>query len=106
MHLWCIVSWSWVQYIFGVASLVLCIVSYIAQACYRSGASTLFNIHSIFKAKLTGENTREVTYDILVSAISKKVVRSAEDSEPYMQIFVNLCMMNCKINGTVHIFSS
>ena len=42
MHLWCIVSWSWVQYIFGVASLVLCNVSYIAQACYRSGASTLF----------------------------------------------------------------
>ena len=27
MHLLCIVSWSWVQYIFGVASLVLCIVS-------------------------------------------------------------------------------
>ena len=41
MHLWCIVSWSWVQYIFGVVSLVLCIVSYIAQACNRSGASTL-----------------------------------------------------------------
>ena len=41
MHLWCIVSWSWVQYIFGVACLVLCIVSYIAQACYRSAASTL-----------------------------------------------------------------
>ena len=39
MHLWSIVSWSWVQYIFGVASLVL--VSYIAQACYHSGASTL-----------------------------------------------------------------
>ena len=33
--------WSWVQYIFGVAFLVLCIVSYIAQACYRSGASTV-----------------------------------------------------------------
>ena len=31
MHLWSIVSWSWVQYIFGVVSLVLCIVSYIAQ---------------------------------------------------------------------------
>ena len=30
------------QYIIGVASLVVCIVSYIAQACYRSGASTLF----------------------------------------------------------------
>ena len=44
MHLWCIVSWSWVQYIFGVASLVLCIVSYIAQACYRSGTSSLWNI--------------------------------------------------------------
>ena len=27
---------------FCVASLVLCIVSYIAQACYRSGASTLY----------------------------------------------------------------
>ena len=38
------VSWYWVQYIFGVASLVLCIVSYIAQACYRSGASTLYFI--------------------------------------------------------------
>ena len=23
MHLWCIVSWSWVQYIFGIESLVL-----------------------------------------------------------------------------------
>ena len=32
MHLWCIVSWPWVQYIFGVVSLVLCIVIYIAQA--------------------------------------------------------------------------
>ena len=29
-----------VQYIFVVASLVLCMVSYIAQPCYRSGAST------------------------------------------------------------------
>ena len=28
MHLWCIVSW--VKCVFGVASLVLCIVSYIA----------------------------------------------------------------------------
>ena len=35
MHLWCIVSWSWVQYIFGVASLVLCIVSYIAHLLYH-----------------------------------------------------------------------
>ena len=41
MHHWRIVSWPWVQYIFGVASLVLCIVSYIVQACYRSVASTL-----------------------------------------------------------------
>ena len=41
MHLWCIVPWYWVQYFFGVASLVLCIVSYIALACYRSGASAL-----------------------------------------------------------------
>ena len=31
MDLWCIISCSWVQYIFGVKSLVLCIVSYIAQ---------------------------------------------------------------------------
>ena len=31
MHLWCFISCSWVQYIFGVKSLVLCIVSYIAQ---------------------------------------------------------------------------
>ena len=38
--LWCIVSW--VQYIFDVVFLVLSIVSYIAQACYRSGATTLF----------------------------------------------------------------
>ena len=30
MHLW-----SWVQYIFGVASLVLCIVSYIAHLLYH-----------------------------------------------------------------------
>ena len=29
---------------YGVASLVLFIVSYIAQACYRSGASTLFTV--------------------------------------------------------------
>ena len=47
MHLWCIVSWSWVQYIFGVASLVLCkcIVGHITQACYRIGASTLCVSH-------------------------------------------------------------
>ena len=35
MHFWCIVSWPWVQYIFGVASLVLCIVSYIAHLLYH-----------------------------------------------------------------------
>ena len=40
--IWCIVSRPWVKYIFGVVTLVLCIVSYIAQACYRSGASTLY----------------------------------------------------------------
>ena len=42
-HLWwCLVgAITIVQYIFGVASLLLCIVSYIAQACYRSGASTI-----------------------------------------------------------------
>ena len=45
---WCIVSWSWVQYVFGVASLVLCIVSYIAQACYHSGASTLLYFDFFF----------------------------------------------------------
>ena len=37
----CIFGAFWVQYIFDVASLVLFIVSYIAQACYRSGTSTL-----------------------------------------------------------------
>ena len=58
----------------------------------------LFCYYSIFKAKLTGENTREVTYDILVSAISKKVVCSADDSEPFMQIFVNLCMYNIAVS--------
>ena len=35
---------SLVQYVFVVESLVLCIVSYIAQACYRSGASTLWEV--------------------------------------------------------------
>ena len=41
----CIVFW--VQCIFGVASLVLCIVSSIAQACYRSGASTLYIFYTV-----------------------------------------------------------
>ena len=45
MHLWCIVSW--VQYIFGVAPLVPCIVSSIAQACYRSGAFSKFEYRYI-----------------------------------------------------------
>ena len=39
-HWWIV---SRVKYIFGVASLVLCIVSYIAKACYRSCSSTLYN---------------------------------------------------------------
>ena len=70
MHLWCIASWSWVQYIFGVASLVLCIVSYIAQACYRSGASTLLLCHKIFmKIQIHITTLRSCHYSLVVELI-------------------------------------